>query len=117
MSGEESMAENPKGKHSLNDGQIEITFKAHEHDLREALRRAKAIIDDTSHAKNSDQVSVPVELIRTISNALFAMYRINSGPEQPRSAGDSGDTGGGCDYNPFNGVNIGDPWDGILVTR
>lgn len=107
----------PEAKHSLSDSQIQSSFKTNEQHFQEALRRAKAILDDTSEAKNSDPITVPVELIRTLARALFAMHRMMTGPIEPRAIRDSGDKGSACDYNPFGGINIGDPWDGTIVHK
>jgi len=93
--------------YSLSDDQIKTDYRTDPDFLPIVMREVEALESRLKDVPDGEQVSVPVESLRTMQMGMLAMAKNQT--ELARGfgfAGGGGDHGANCDYNPFKGINF-----------
>ncbi|GGS76734.1 hypothetical protein GCM10010156_39430 [Planobispora rosea] len=95
---------------SLSKEEIQNYFRDNTDFFFGALRQARELVDGTREAEGSEQVTVPVDTLRTMHQAMTVMYKIMGDQEMLPPFGNHGNRGAGADWNPLtpHGVDVGD---------
>ncbi|GGL48961.1 hypothetical protein [Planomonospora parontospora] len=95
---------------SLTKAEIQDYFRDNGDFFFGALRQAQELVDGNREAEASAHVPVPVDTLRSMHQAMTAMYKIMGDQEMLPPFGNHGNRGPGSDWNPLtpHGVDIGD---------
>jgi hypothetical protein len=96
----------PDEKHySLSDDQIKTDYRTDPSFLPIVMREVEALEGRLKNVADGEQVSVPVESLRTMQMGMLAMAKNQT--ELARAfEGSHGDRGSNCDYNPFKKIDF-----------
>ncbi|RZB18344.1 hypothetical protein StrepF001_14750 [Streptomyces sp. F001] len=104
---------------SLSDEEILDYFRVHDDHFREALHKAKTLLNSNKDRDDYEEVMVPIASLRLMCQTMLALYKTVTEMDpifSERERGATGDRGDrilhGGDWNPLtmHGVDFGDPW-------
>ena len=93
------------GERSLTDEDVTSDYRTDTQYIGNLLRQLSSLETRVTDAKGSDQVTMPVEELNSLTMGMRAMVKNQTDLGGVREAS-NGDRGRHCDYNPFNKIDF-----------